>query len=54
LIGDDAEIGANSVLCPGAVIGRRSIIYPLTVVRGFVPPESILKSDGSLTARKDA
>jgi NDP-sugar pyrophosphorylase family protein len=53
LIGDGAEIGCNSVLCPGTVIGRRSIVYPLTVVRGWVPADSILKSDGSLTPRTD-
>lgn len=51
LIGDEAEIGANSVLCPGTVIGRRSIVYPLTLVRGTLPPDTILKSDGSLTPR---
>lgn len=51
LVGDRAEIGCNSVLCPGTVIGRRSIVYPLTVVRGTVPPDSILKSDGSLAER---
>lgn len=54
LIGDRAEIGCNSVLCPGTVIGRRSIVYPLTLVRGTVPPDSILKSDGSLAERTDS
>jgi NDP-sugar pyrophosphorylase family protein len=54
LIGDGAEIGAGSVLCPGTVIGRRSIVYPLTLVRGTVPPDSILKRDGSLVPRAGA
>ena len=36
LIGDRAEIGCGAVLCPGAVIGRRSTVYPLSLVRGVI------------------
>lgn len=42
-IGDYAEIGCNSVLNPGTIIGVHSNIYPLTNVRGVVPPHSIVK-----------
>lgn len=44
LIGDFVEIGCGSVLNPGTIIMRNSNIYPLTSVRGFVPPNSIVKS----------
>lgn len=46
MIGDYAEIGCNSVLNPGTIIGRRTSVYPLTMVRGFVPADSIYKSGG--------
>lgn len=42
-LGDFAEIGCNSVLNPGTVIGRNSNIYPLSSVRGTVPPNCIYK-----------
>ncbi len=44
IVGDDVEVGCNCVLNPGTVIGRRSSVYPLTMVRGVVPPDSIVKS----------
>lgn len=43
MLGDGAEIGCNSVLNPGAVIGRYSQVYPTSCVRGIVPPEHIYK-----------
>ncbi|MGE5557325.1 MAG: UDP-N-acetylglucosamine pyrophosphorylase [Bacillota bacterium] len=52
VIGDYVEIGCNAVLNPGTVVGKGSIIYPLTSVRGTVPPHSILKNDGRLTAKR--
>jgi acetyltransferase-like isoleucine patch superfamily enzyme len=52
ILGDNAEIGCNSVLNPGTVIGRESIIYPLSSVRGFIPERRILKNQGELTERK--
>ena len=36
ILGDGAEVGCNSVLCPGTVIGRGAIIYPLSRVIGYV------------------
>jgi UDP-N-acetylglucosamine diphosphorylase / glucose-1-phosphate thymidylyltransferase / UDP-N-acetylgalactosamine diphosphorylase / glucosamine-1-phosphate N-acetyltransferase / galactosamine-1-phosphate N-acetyltransferase len=44
IVGDQAEIGCNSVLNPGTLIGRRSLIYPLTHWGGVLPADSILKS----------
>ncbi len=42
-LGDFVEVGCNSVLNPGTVIGRNSNVYPLSSVRGFVPEASIFK-----------
>lgn len=44
IIGDHAEIGCNSVLNPGSIIGRSSIVYPLTSFTGVLPASSILKT----------
>ena len=52
ILGDGADVGCNSVLCPGSVVGRDSIIYPLSRVRGFVPERSILKGNGLIVPRK--
>ena len=51
-VGDLAEIGCNSVLCPGAVIGKGATVYPLSRVRGYVPDGSILKGDGSIVKKE--
>ena len=47
VVGDHAEVGCNSVLNPGTVIGRNSIVYPLACVRGYVPSNHILKNNGA-------
>lgn len=44
MLGDGVEVGCNSVLNPGTVVGRDSNIYPLSSVRGVVPADSIYKS----------
>ena len=43
ILGDNVEIGCNSVLNPGTVVGRSSNVYPLSSVRGTVPPGCIYK-----------
>ncbi len=43
IIGDHAEIGCNSVISPGSLIGRRSIIYPCANFSGVLPENTILK-----------
>ena len=49
---DGAEVGCNSVLNPGTVIGKNTNIYPLSCVRGYVPANSIYKTGGVITAKK--
>src|SRR5215213_5755508 len=44
IIGDHAEVGCNSVINPGSLIGKRSIVYPGTVWRGVVPENSLVKT----------
>lgn len=44
LVGDHAEIGCNSVISPGSIIGRRSIVYPLTHFGGVLPADNVLKT----------
>lgn len=44
ILGDNVEIGCNSVLNPGTVIGRNTRVYPLTSVRGVIAPNSVVKS----------
>ena len=51
MLGDYVEVGCNSVLCPGTVIGKNSNIYPLSRVRGVVPSDSIYKSDGNIVKK---
>ena len=43
MIGDHVEVGCNSVLNPGTVIGRNSNVYPLSRVRGIIPADSIVE-----------
>ena len=52
ILGDGSDVGCNSVLCPGSVVGRDCIIYPLSRVRGFLPERSIFKGDGVVVPRK--
>ncbi len=51
MVGDFGEIGCNTVLNPGTVIGRRSIVYPVSCVRGVVPADSIYKTGGVVVLR---
>ena len=53
LLGDYVEVGCNSVLNPGTVVGRNSSIYPLSCVRGVVPANSIYKTGGVIVAKED-
>ena len=51
MLGDCVEVGCNSVLNPGTVIGRCSNIYPLSCVRGTVPADSIYKTGGKIVKK---
>ena len=53
LLGDRVEVGCNSVLYPGTIIGSDSIVYPLTPVRGTIPGNIIIKNDGKQYHRND-
>ena len=52
MLGDRVEIGCNSVLNPGTVIGRDSHVYPTSCVRGVVPENSIYKNDGTIVPKR--
>ena len=52
MLGDRVEIGCNSVLNPGTVIGRDSIVYPTSCVRSVVPEESIYKGAENIVRRE--
>lgn len=51
ILGDNVEVGCNSVLNPGTVVGRSANIYPLSMVRGYVPEASIYKKAGEIVAK---
>ena len=48
MLGDHVEVGCNSVLNPGTIIGRDCNVYPLSMVRGFIPTHSIYKRQGEV------
>lgn len=51
MLGDFVEVGCNSVLNPGTIIGRNSNVYPLSSVRGFLPEGSIYKRQGEIVTK---
>lgn len=51
ILGDHVEVGCNAVLNPGSVIGREANIYPLSMVRGFIPQNSIYKKQGEVVQK---
>lgn len=51
MLGDGVEVGCNSVLNPGTVIGRNASVYPTSSVRGFVEADSIYKREGEIARR---
>ncbi len=51
MLGDQVEVGCNSVLNPGTVVGKEATIYPTSSVRGFVPEKSIFKSRDNVVKR---
>lgn len=54
MLGDYVEVGCNSVLNPGTVVGRHTNIYPLSMVRGVIPSGSIYKNKNEIAAKKNA
>ena len=51
MVGDYTEVGCNSVLCPGTVIGKNCTVYPLSWVRGFLKENSIFKSQENIVTK---
>ncbi len=51
MLGDNVEIGCNSVLNPATVVGRNTNVYPLSMVRGYVPENSIYKKQGEVVEK---
>lgn len=51
MLGDFVEVGCNSVLCPGAIIGRNTNVYPLSRVRGIVGENSIYKDSDNIVEK---
>lgn len=52
MLGDEVEVGCNSVLNPGTVIGNHSNVYPLSMVRGVVPENSIYKNKNEVVEKQ--
>lgn len=52
MLGDRVEVGCNSVLNPGTVIGRDSNVYPTSCVRGVIPANSIFKAQDNIVLKK--
>lgn len=51
MLGDNVEVGCNSVLCPGSIICKNSTVYPTSCVRGVVAENSIYKKDGLIVKK---
>lgn len=52
ILGDYVEVGCGSVLNPASVVGRNTNIYPLSMVRGAIPAQSIYKKQGEVVEKK--
>ena len=53
MLGDEVEVGCGSVLNPGSIIGPHTNIYPLSMVRGYVPAHSVYKRQGEVAAMRE-
>ena len=52
MLGDNVEVGCGTVLNPGSVVGKNTNIYPLSMVRGYVPSNSIYKKQGEVVEKR--
>lgn len=52
ILGDGVEVGCNSVIFPGTIVGRGTLVYPLTPLRGVVPEGAIVHTDGTLRIKE--
>lgn len=53
MLGDEVEVGCGTVLNPGSVVGSHTNIYPLSMVRGYIPAGSIYKTQGEVVTKKE-
>lgn len=53
ILGDFVEVGCNSVLNPGTILGRRTSVYPVSCVRGVVSEDCIVKTGGVIVPREN-
>jgi acetyltransferase-like isoleucine patch superfamily enzyme len=53
MLGDRVEVGCNSVLNPGTVIGRDSNVYPTSCVRGVIPEKHIFKDKDNVVKKTE-
>lgn len=51
ILGDGVDVGCNSVMNPGSVIGKHTNLYPLSMVRGYVPEQSVYKTQGEIAKK---
>lgn len=52
IVGDNAQVGCNAVLNPGTILGRNTIVYPLTSVRGVIDKNCICKTADTIVERR--
>ena len=52
MVGDGVEVGCNSVLNPGTIIGKNTNIYPLSSVRGVINENSIYKNRNEIVIKQ--
>lgn len=52
MLGDEVEVGCGTILNPGSVVGSHTNIYPLSMVRGYVPANSIYKKQGEVVQKR--
>ena len=52
ILGDNVEVGCNSVLNPGTIVGKESNVYPLSMVRGYVNEKSIYKNKNEVVEKQ--
>ena len=53
MLGDQVEVGCGTVINPGSVVGRNTSIYPLSMVRGCIPADSVYKNQGEIVKKQD-
>ena len=52
MLGDFVELGCGTVVNPGSVIGRNTSVYPLSMVRGYIPADSVYKNQGEIVEKR--